>query len=101
MSTDIHVQITGNGLSERTFDTCELNHKYYLPEFPDWYFIVRKSVNPTEGERVCLYRENVINFYRFGNMDPGTMGMCNELRLNRPLSILHRDMRQKAEENRK
>lgn len=44
---------------------CILNHRYQLEQYPDFYFIVRHDQYSKEPEleRICLYRQGVVNEY--------------------------------------
>ena len=87
-------------LADRVFaPVCLLDHKYYLAEYPAFYFIVRKDLNDNapENERVCLYREGVVNRHLHGHDLPATAWMSNEHRCNRRIEVIYRDMLEKVE----
>lgn len=89
------------GIKGRVFDpVCLLDHKYHLQAYPDCYFIVRHDqyTKDPECERVCLYRENVVNTYLRGDDKPFTNLLSNELRAGRSIETLYRDMEDKAAE---
>lgn len=78
--------------------TCAPNiHKHYLEGCPGFYFIVRKDLycGDPQCERVCLYREGMMNEHLKGNKDSFDLWISNELRNNRKLDTIHFDMHQK------
>lgn len=78
---------------------CLLDHKYQIARYPAFYFIVRKDkfCDDANLERVCLYREGVVNPHLFGHPNPGNALMCNDLRLDGSIQAVYKDMEQKAE----
>ena len=77
-----------------------LGHKYYLERYPDFFFIVRKDqyCDEKDCERVCLYRDNVVNVYLHDDGKPFTRWLINELRNGRKIKTIYRDMEDKAAE---
>lgn len=91
--------LTG-GLGSHISDAHMLDHKYCLTDHPDFYFIIRKGAesDAVDFERVCLYRENVINIHLFGSNEPGTQLISNDPRGVSRIGAIYRNMAEKAEE---
>lgn len=89
------------GMKGRVFDpVCLLDHMYHLQAYPDFYFIVRHDqyTKEPEAERVCLYREGVVNTYLRPDDKPFTNLLSNELRGGRKIETIYKDMEEKAGE---
>lgn len=85
----------------RVFDpVCLLDHEYRFEHYPGYYFIVRKDIacNDVECERVCLYKEGVVNKYLVLDR-PFTLWISNELRNNRRIERIYRDVEEKIKQH--
>ena len=84
----------------RVFDpVCLLDHEYRFEQYPGYYFIVRKDIacNDVECERVCLYKDGVVNKYLANK--PFTLWISNDLRNSRRIERIYRDMEEKIKDH--
>jgi hypothetical protein len=77
---------------------CLLDHKYFLDDYPEYYFVVTKGQysNDPDDERVKLYKKGEVNEYLRGNSKPFTLWISNELRVGRGIKSLYAAMKEKV-----
>ncbi len=97
--TDYSDNTPVGNLDNHTFNpVLELNSKYPVDGYANYYFIVREDLynaDPT-FQRVCLYRDNVINKYLYGDDEPHTLLISNEPRGVRTIRQIIKDMNDKV-----